>query len=182
MDVSSNPPPLHPSHKLTTNKKRNSIAEIASGIVCGCLITMPHFFRHFAPKIASKLSLSRSRGSGPSKLASFLPVRATVRAKNPPEWSAAAYDSASRGAKDDYMELGESNTWRGGPPPRSSVSMMMMLAMGLRAVAGTSGVLGALSPISRVMSRRFTRSITRVLSDDAWAGFIADGLGREVGS
>ncbi|CAF9914643.1 hypothetical protein IMSHALPRED_001968 [Imshaugia aleurites] len=92
-----------------------TIAEIASGIVCGCLITMPHFFRHFAPKIASKLSLSRSRGSGPSKLASFLPVRATVRAKNPPEWSGAAYDSASRGAKDDYMELGESNTWRGGP-------------------------------------------------------------------
>ncbi|CAD6591223.1 MAG: hypothetical protein ASARMPREDX12_005038 [Alectoria sarmentosa] len=86
-----------------------TIAEIASGIVCGCLITMPHFFRHFAPKIVSKLSLSRpSRSTGGSKLASFVPVRAS----KVPDWSG-LYESASRGGKDDYMELGESNAWHG---------------------------------------------------------------------
>ena len=66
---------------------------------------MPHFFRHFAPKIASKLSLSRSTGA--SKPATFVPVRAS----KVPEWSG-AYESAA-GGKDDYMELGESNTWQG---------------------------------------------------------------------
>ena len=98
---------LHPFHELTV--QFNSIAEIASGIVCGCLITMPHFFRHFAPKIASKLSLSRhSRSTGASKLAPFVPVRAS----KVPDWSG-AYESAATRGKDDYMELGESNTWQG---------------------------------------------------------------------
>lgn len=90
----------------------NSIAEIASGIVCGCLITMPHFFRHFAPKIASKLSLSRSTGASKLLPFAFVPVRAS----KVPEWSSGAYESAAtttRGNKDEYMELGESNTWRG---------------------------------------------------------------------
>ena len=70
---------------------------------------MPHFFRHFAPKIVSKLSLSRhSRSTGGSKFAPFVPVRA----KKVPEWSG-AYDSAATRGKDDYVELGDSNTWQG---------------------------------------------------------------------
>ena len=81
---------------------------------------MPHFFRHFAPLIASKLSLSR-----PSRT-SFVPVRA---AKAHPNWSSsgAGYDSAaSRGGKDDYIELGETtnnnDAWRrGGVQPTATI-------------------------------------------------------------
>ncbi len=35
------------------------VAEIASGLLCGCLPVLPQFFRHFIPKIASKY---RSKG------------------------------------------------------------------------------------------------------------------------
>ncbi|KAL8831088.1 MAG: hypothetical protein Q9191_001069 [Dirinaria sp. TL-2023a] len=34
--------------------------EISGGIVCGCMATLPQFFRHFVPKITSKFSSGRS--------------------------------------------------------------------------------------------------------------------------
>lgn len=34
--------------------------EICSGIVCGCMPTLPQFFRHFIPKLRSRLSLGKS--------------------------------------------------------------------------------------------------------------------------
>jgi len=58
----------------------NSVAEITSGIICNCLITMPSFFRHIAPIIASKLSLSCGGNHSPNVF-SFVPERA-----RPPEW------------------------------------------------------------------------------------------------
>ena len=36
-----------------------SDAEIASGILCGCHPVLPQFFRHFVPKLVSKVSSSR---------------------------------------------------------------------------------------------------------------------------
>lgn len=33
-----------------TSVTLHSIAEISSGIICGCLPTLPRFFRHYAPK------------------------------------------------------------------------------------------------------------------------------------
>ena len=39
-----------------------SEAEISSGIICGCMTTLPQFFRHYIPKIRNGLG-SRSRGN-----------------------------------------------------------------------------------------------------------------------
>lgn len=109
---------------------------------------MPHFFRHFAPKIVSKLSLSRhSRSTGGSKLASFVPVRAS----KVPEWSG-AYESASRG-KDDYMELGESNAWQG-----ATTTIVHVDANGT--VHGRSEE-GGRGPVSHLPS-----NVTSIYSDD----------------
>lgn len=102
------------------------MAEIASGITCGSLLTMPHFFRYFAPKIASKLYFTRSSGSGsnrPSRgsarnrLASLVPVR---RANKPvPQWHD-HYDTTTtttsittKPRHDSYLELNNSGDWRG---------------------------------------------------------------------
>ncbi len=82
----------------------SSVAEITSGIVCGCLITMPNFFRHFAPKIASKLHSSNKSGSL-HKLASIVPASSRKAA---PQWHN-RYDPASRHSQ--YLELGENNVW-----------------------------------------------------------------------
>ena len=44
-----------------------SFGEIGSGIACGCMPTIPQFFRHFYPEIKSRLSspmLGRNTGSG----------------------------------------------------------------------------------------------------------------------
>lgn len=130
-----------------------TIAEIASGIVCGCLITMPHFFRHFAPKIASKLSLSRhSRSTGASKFATFVPVRAG----KVPEWSG-AYESAATRGKDDYMELGESNTWQG-----TATTIVHVDDNG--AIHGRSewGEQGGRAPVSSLLPS----TVTSIYSDD----------------
>ncbi len=69
---------------------------------------MPNFFRHFAPKISSRLSLgksshSKSKSSGSHKF-SFKPVRA-----QPEEWD--EYNEALRSNKDSYLELGERNSF-----------------------------------------------------------------------
>lgn len=106
-----------------------TIAEIASGIVCGCLITIPHFFRHFAPKIVSKFtSLTRSSSTPQTKTISK-PKPAPFRSRFPfpssfvrstnkvSDWtsSSAAYDSSpgtTRGDRMSYMELGESHAWQ----------------------------------------------------------------------
>lgn len=96
---------------MLMRKSENRVAEIASGIVCGCLITMPHFFRHITPRIAGAFSPSRRsngscRGSNNNKLASFVPVRAS----KVPEWSEGLDTRAND--RSEYMELGESN-WPG---------------------------------------------------------------------
>lgn len=82
---------------------------------------MPHFFRHVAPKIASKLSLSRSSDLARAS-SSFVPVRAG-KVK---DWKSGMYESSgatsSRGM-DDYMELGESNTWQEGPTKAAVVRL-----------------------------------------------------------
>ena len=137
------PPPQHlsyPSNRTHHNHSsqadrrtvtRNSIAEIASGIVCSCLITMPHFFRHMAPKIASKLSYHLySRSTGPRS--KFTPPAALVRpggigggahkVSGPYSYDSATSRGGGGGGKDDYMELGDSRAWRrGGSPPAARV-------------------------------------------------------------
>lgn len=80
-----------------------SVAEITSGIVCGCLITMPNFFRHFAPMIASKLHSSK-KSSSLSKFASIVSSRSH---KSTPQWHD-RYDSSRHS---EYLELGENNVW-----------------------------------------------------------------------
>ena len=82
----------------------SSAAEITSGIVCGCLITMPNFFRHFIPKITSKLHSSNKSGSL-KKIASLVP---SASRKSVPQWHD-RYDPTSRHS--EYLELGENNTW-----------------------------------------------------------------------
>lgn len=82
-----------------------SVAEITSGIVCGCLVTMPNFFRHFISKITSKLHSSRKSGSS-NKTPYFAPSNSK---KIVDKWSD-NYDPASR--NDQYLELNEGNTWR----------------------------------------------------------------------
>lgn len=43
-------------------------AEMASGIICGCMPVMPQFFRHFLPKIKSHFtSYNRSRAESASR-------------------------------------------------------------------------------------------------------------------
>lgn len=37
-----------------------ALGEISGGIVCGCMPTLPQFFRHFIPKITSRLSSGRT--------------------------------------------------------------------------------------------------------------------------
>ncbi|KAL9127418.1 MAG: hypothetical protein Q9217_003714, partial [Psora testacea] len=90
-----------------------TLAEITSAIVCGCLITMPNFFRHFAPKLVSRLSFSRynnsrdsGSGRGSRKITALVPVRA-----RPDQWGGYQSDEDTMKDKDIYMELGESNTW-----------------------------------------------------------------------
>jgi len=98
MDVSS----LLGEIRYLTNS--SSVAEITSGIVCGCLITMPNFFRHFAPKIASKLHCS-NKSSSLKKIASLVASRSR---KSNPQWHD-LYDPNSRHS--EYLELGEGSAW-----------------------------------------------------------------------
>lgn len=44
----------------------NSDAEIASGIICGCMPVLPQFFRHFLPKLKSTFFNSSGLYSSPS--------------------------------------------------------------------------------------------------------------------
>ncbi|MCJ1458495.1 hypothetical protein MMC28_008868, partial [Mycoblastus sanguinarius] len=78
-----------------------TIAEIASGILCGCLPVLPQFFRHFLPKIASKISTFRQTKS-PShiskKYGSSAHTGKTASWQDP-------YDP--RLLQGNYLELGE---------------------------------------------------------------------------
>ena len=130
---------------------------------------MPHFFRHFAPKIASKFSSlsrpSRSRSTGPSKYKSFVPVRAAGKAL--PEWrsSSGAYESGSttRGGKDEYMELEESNHWqqqRPGPAAATIVEVEDHVG-GERRKNNEWGGGGRSGPVAHLPS-----NVTSIYSDD----------------
>ena len=44
----------------------NSDAEIASGIICGCMPVLPQFFRHFLPKLKSTFVSSSDQYARPS--------------------------------------------------------------------------------------------------------------------
>ncbi len=92
------------SERVTTLADYRSVAEITSGIVCGCLITMPNFFRHVAPKIASKLHSSK-KNSSLNKFASIVSSRSH---KSVPQWHD-RYDLSPRHS--EYLELGEDNVW-----------------------------------------------------------------------
>ncbi len=46
-----------------------------------------------------------------------------MRAGKVPDWSGGTYDSGTSRGKDDYMELGESNTWRRDPPAARVVTV-----------------------------------------------------------
>lgn len=65
---------------------------------------MPNFFRHVAPKIASKLH-SRKKNSSLNKIASTVSSRSR---KIIPHWHD-RYDPGSRHS--EYLELGEGNVW-----------------------------------------------------------------------
>lgn len=72
---------------------------------------MPHFFRHVAPRIASKFSSSRktpkdSKGSGPEKPAPDDPKQQS----KPPHWHD-LYDTTTSSRQDAYLELNESHDW-----------------------------------------------------------------------
>lgn len=47
---------LSPKEGLPSQLSSYSTAELALGVTCSSLLTMPHFFRHVVPKVASKLS------------------------------------------------------------------------------------------------------------------------------
>lgn len=88
---------------------------------------MPHFFRHITPKIASKLSFTRSSQSGSNRarqsggrnrMASLVPVRRALKVV--PQWHD-HYDTTTtttsittKPRRDSYLELntGGSGDWR----------------------------------------------------------------------
>ena len=79
---------------------------------------MPHFFRHFAPKIASKLYFnSGSQGSSnPNKFSSIiaLPRR---RTKPVLQWHD-HYDTSTMDRDDSYLELNPGRKW---PRPTTTI-------------------------------------------------------------
>lgn len=75
-------------------------AEIASGILCGCLPVLPQFFRHFVPKLVSKISTFRL---GRSPLEKYKGASSTGR---PAPWEE-PYDP--RLLQGPYLELGQLN-------------------------------------------------------------------------
>ena len=94
----------------------HSTAELASGVTCSSLLTVPHFFRHVTPKVFGKLSSSRKTpGSGSdeeSKRTKRTSVPAARHSKQPPHWHD-LYDTTTSGSRlDTYLELHDSNDWQ----------------------------------------------------------------------
>ena len=99
----------------------HSVAEIASGIICGCLPVVPQFFRIFVPKIASKITAirqSKSSSQGSRKYGSSLRNGRAALWHDPHD---------PRLLQASYLELGQrdkisgpSTTISGGKQDRSS--------------------------------------------------------------
>lgn len=75
------------------------IGETSSGIICGCMPTIPQFFRHFLPKITTKLSLGNRSGSEN--------LSASSEQANHGRASKAAHIRSRLGDSDVYVELDE---------------------------------------------------------------------------
>lgn len=93
-----------------------STAELASGVTCSSLLTIPHFFRHIRPKFLDKLSSSRktpgSGSDGESKRTKRNTLPAARHSKQPPHWHD-LYDTTTSGSRmDTYLELHDSNDWQ----------------------------------------------------------------------
>lgn len=90
-----------------------STAELASGVICSSLLTMPHFFRHVAPKIVNRLSsIHRIPGIGESKNAKTTIVPGARHSKPPPHWHDLydTVDSTTSGSRlDTYLEVHDSH-------------------------------------------------------------------------
>ena len=71
------------------------MAEVTSGIVCGCLPVLPQFFRHYVPKIQKSLTATPRSKSQSRSIVSDLPKG--IRADT---WTQAA-------VKGNYVELDE---------------------------------------------------------------------------
>lgn len=89
------------SQTLTDHNCR--LGEISSGIVCGCMPTLPQFFRHFAPKIATAFSSTR-RSSGRGKSVEF---SASTEQSGHSRTSKARFPKSPYGDTDSYVELDE---------------------------------------------------------------------------
>lgn len=90
---------------------RPSSAEIASGVICSSLLTMPHFYRYVAPRICGRLFSRRKNpssvgGSGSNKAAPAL----RNPSKPPPHWHDLYDTTTSR--QDNYLELNENTDWQ----------------------------------------------------------------------
>ena len=87
-------------------KKALRIAEIASGIVCGCLPNLPQFFRRYVPRVRKSLTSSFRSKSLSKSSTSNTPKSSRARA------------STQALVKGSYVELDEnvhSKTSMGGP-------------------------------------------------------------------
>lgn len=75
------------------------VAEITSGITCGCLPVLPQFFRHFGPIVTSwfRFNHGKSQGTSPTKCTG-IPKPAQARAPIHDPWG-------SRSLNNSYIEL-----------------------------------------------------------------------------
>ena len=109
-----------------------STAEQASAVTCSSLLTMPPFYRHVAPKIASMLSSSHKSpggggGSDDSKKVQPPIVPGARHLKMSSHWYD-LYNTTTSGSRlDTYLELHDSPDWQspmttihGGSPHLSS--------------------------------------------------------------
>ncbi|MCJ1342723.1 hypothetical protein MMC31_000911 [Peltigera leucophlebia] len=109
MDVCDDPPlgaKFFGTSKLTNTY---SSAELALGVICSSLLTMPQFYRHVGPKIASKLSSSRKNdssrgGNGPVPRNPNRPI---------PQWHD-MFDTNTTitDRTENYLELNDSVDWQ----------------------------------------------------------------------
>ena len=89
-----------------------SEAEITTGIICSCLPTVPALFRHYVPKISSRLASSSHRPDG---------RRATIKVNRPSLFSSKGSQSTShyhdpedpRLLQGQYLELDEVTSHKG---------------------------------------------------------------------
>ena len=109
MDVCDNPPWREIFRRPLKLTNSYSSAELALGVICSSLLTMPQFYRHIGPKITSKLSFSRKTnrsrsGNGPVPRNPNRPITQWHDLFGP--------NTAINTCTENYLELNENVDWQ----------------------------------------------------------------------